>query len=79
MGIMTRKSGDNIIITSDRKAGELPSSQAPKQRGVEVCQVWTGDGWSATLTDAKTFTAIDVADDYTRANYDRVMGQMGKR
>ena len=79
MGVLARKSGDNVIITSDRSAGELPSSRAPKGHGAQVCQVWTGEGWSATLTDAKTFAGIDLADEYTRVNYDRVMGQMAKR
>jgi hypothetical protein len=31
------------------------------------------------MTDAKTFTEIDVADEYVRANYVLVMGQMAKR
>ena len=74
MGVMPRKLGDNFIITSDRSAGELPSKQAPKRRSSDVYQVWTGHGWSATMTDAKTFTAIDVADEYIRANYVQVMG-----
>jgi hypothetical protein len=29
-----------------------------------VFQVWTGNGWSVTITDATFFTAIDVADEY---------------
>ena len=79
MGVMSRKSGESFIITSDYVAGELPSSRAPKQRPAEVHQVWTGDRWSATATDAKTFSAIDAADEYIRENYVRVMGPMGKR
>ena len=79
MGVMTRKSGDNFIITSDRIAGELPSNSAPKKRAVQVYEVWTGDEWSATMIDAKTFTAIDAADEYVRANYVLVMGPMAKR
>ena len=73
MGVMPRKSGEKFIITSDRVAGELPSSRIPKKPLLEVFQVWTGDGWSATITDATSFTAIDVADEYIRANYARVM------
>ena len=73
MGIMTRKAGETFIITSDRGVGELPCKVAPKKRTCEVYQVWTGDTWSATMTDAKTFTDIDVADDYVRAHYDQVM------
>ncbi len=74
MGVMPRKSGESFIITSDRVAGQLPSSRLPKKTPVpEVLQVWTGDGWSATITDAAPFTDIDVADEYIRANYARVM------
>jgi hypothetical protein len=80
MGVMTRKSGENFVITSDRIAGELPTNRPPKTRVSEtVFQVWTGNEWSATMTDAKTFTEIDVADEYIRANYILVMGQMTKR
>jgi hypothetical protein len=79
MGVMARKSGENVIITSDRVSGEQPSNRAPKQRGPELHQVWTGDQWSANAADAKTFPAIDVADDYIRENYVRVMGPMAKR
>jgi hypothetical protein len=79
MGVMTRKSGESFIITSDRIAGELPTSHAPKKRVSEAHQVWTGDAWSATMADAKTFSAIDAADEYVRANYAQVMGQMGMR
>lgn len=73
MGIMARKSGGSFIITSDRVEGEPPCKQAPKRRDSEVYQVWTGNGWSATMTDAATFLAIDGADEYIRANYARVM------
>ena len=73
MGVMPRKSGENFIIISDRVAGELPSNRIPKKRLLEVFQVWTGSAWSATITDATSFTTIDVADEYIRANYARVM------
>ncbi len=73
MGVMPRKSGEKFIITSDRVAGELPSNRVPKKRPLEVFQVWTGQEWSATITDATFFTDIDVADEYIRANYARVM------
>jgi hypothetical protein len=73
MGVMPRKSGEKFIITSDRVAGELPSNRVPKKTPLEVFQVWTGQGWSATITDATFFTDIDVADEYIRANYARVM------
>jgi len=70
MGVMPRKSGEIFIITSDRVAGELPSNRVPKRA---LFQVWTGHDWSATITDATTFTAVDVADEYIRANFARVM------
>jgi hypothetical protein len=74
MGVMTRKSGESYIITSDRVAGQIPTSKAPKKMVSDVYQVWTGTGWSATVTDAATFTESDSADEYIRANYARVMG-----
>ncbi len=73
MGVMARKSGEEFIITSDRVLGEVTSSRAPKKRHSEVFQVWTGNTWSATVTEAKTFTTLDVADEYMRANYIQVM------
>lgn len=77
MGIMARKAGEQFILTSDRIAGDLPKKAAPRRQLVEVYQVWTGDKWSTTLADAKTFTTIDVADEYIRANYTRVMAASG--
>jgi hypothetical protein len=73
MGVMARKAGEEFIITSDRVVGEVPSVRAPKKRVAEVYQVWTGHAWSPTMTDAKTFTTLDVADEYVRANYGQVM------
>ena len=73
MGVMPRKFGEQFMITSDRVAGELPSDRVPKKTPLEVFQVWTDRGWSATITDARLFTAIDVADEYIRANYALVM------
>ena len=73
MGVMSRKSGDNFIITSDRVVGELPIKHAPKKPLLEVFQVWTGDGWSPSIDAAAIFSEIDAADDYIRANFDRVM------
>ncbi len=74
MGVIARKSGDTFIITSDRSAGELPSKSAPKKRMADhVFQVWTGSGWSITHSAAVVFCELDAADDYIRANFDRVM------
>ncbi len=74
MGVMARQAGEEFIITSDRVAGEVPSIRAPKKRVSEVYQVWTGNAWSETMTEAKTFTTLDVADEYVRAHYGQVMG-----
>ncbi|HWA99966.1 MAG TPA: hypothetical protein VG713_15815 [Pirellulales bacterium] len=76
MGVMTRKSGGNFIITSDRVAGEAPTNSAPKKRATEIYQVWTGNGWSTTVNDAEIFATLDIADDYIRAHYNQVMGPM---
>jgi hypothetical protein len=73
MGVLARKSGDNFIITSDKVVGELPSKQAPKKPQLEVFQVWTGDGWSTSPDAATIFAELDAADDYIRANFDRIM------
>jgi uncharacterized protein (DUF736 family) len=73
MGVMARKLGEDFIITSDRVLGEVPTVRAPKKRVTEVYQVWTGNAWSATMTEAKTFMTLDVADEYVRANYMQVM------
>jgi hypothetical protein len=74
MGVMPRKSGENFIITSDKVVGEPPSKQAPKKPMPEVFQVWTGDSWSTSADTAAVFPALDAADEYIRANFDRVMG-----
>lgn len=74
MGVMSRKSGDNFIITSDRVDGEAPTKQASKKPLSDVFQVWTGEGWSASIGAAAIFSALDAAEDYIRANYGRVMG-----
>ena len=73
MGVMARESGEKFIITSDCVAGEPPSNRVPQKDRLDVFQVWTGEGWSATITDATFFTDIAVADEYIRANYARVM------
>ena len=72
MGVMPRKAGEKFIITSDRVVGELPNNRIPKQTS-KLFQVWNGDGWSANLTDAKTFTESNGADEYIRENFARVM------
>lgn len=73
MGIMTRKVGEQFVITSDRMVNEVPSNRAPKKRISDEYQVWTGAQWSAVTTDATTFPSMDTADEYVRAHYALVM------
>lgn len=73
MGVMIRNQGQLFVITSDRVAGDLPSRSAPKRRAVEVYQVWTGDKWSAVMSDAKTFKSEEEADEYVKDNSSRIM------
>lgn len=74
MGVIARKLGETFIIASDRAEGEIPSKSAPKKRMADdAFQVWTGSGWSASHAAAAVFSELDAADDYIRANFDRVM------
>lgn len=73
MGVMPREQDDLYVITSDRTVGDSPSKTAPKQRKDAVYRVWTGDKWSTLTTDAKTFEALEEADDYISENTDRLM------
>jgi hypothetical protein len=68
MGILTRKQGDEYVISSDRNSADAPTKHAPKRQS-EIYEVWTGKLWSVVMTDAKTFESLDIADDYVRANY----------
>jgi hypothetical protein len=70
MGIMSRKLGEQFVVTNDRMAGEPVSNTAPK-RPVSF-RVWTSTGWSAELEAATTFPTLDLADEFVRANYAKV-------
>jgi hypothetical protein len=72
MGVMTRDQGNIFVITSDRILGEAKNARAAKKMSGTYL-VWTGDSWSSVMTDAKTFETEEAADDYIRANSDRVM------
>ena len=72
MGVMTRNRDQLYVITSDRSPDVKPNKRAPKQVS-ETYLVWTGDHWSSVMTDAKTFETSEAADEYIRANSDRVM------
>ena len=72
MGVMTRDRGEVFVITSDRTPGEVKSARTAKKLSTTYL-VWTGDGWSAAMVDAKAFETEEAADEYIRANADRVM------
>jgi hypothetical protein len=72
MGVMTCDRGDVFVITSDRNPGEVQSTRLAKKMS-STYQVWTGDSWSTVMTNAKTFETQQAADDYLRANSERVM------
>ncbi len=73
MGVMAREQGELFVITSDRTVGDSPSKTAPKKQNAEFYKVWTGVKWSTITADAKTFEAIEQADEYIRENSSRVM------
>ena len=73
MGVMTRKQSDVYVITSDRTAGDQPSKIVPKRRPADAYQVWTGDKWSATASEARTFKTENEADAYLEANCKRIL------
>jgi hypothetical protein len=72
MGVMTRDRGEGFVITSDRGPDETKNTRVAKKMS-STYLVWTGDSWSAVMTDAKTFATEEAADDYIRANSSRVM------
>lgn len=73
MGILTRKQGERFVISSDRAADEALSNKAPKKKPSDEYRVWTGTQWSTATEEAATFSSLERADDYVRANMSRVM------
>lgn len=73
MGILARKHGEEFVITSDRTSGDAPTNRPPKKLILDVYQIWTGQAWSSTMSEAKTFASLDTADDYVRANLRSMM------
>ena len=69
MGLLALQQGENVVITSDRKAGDVRTSRPPKGKPTDTYEVWTGSGWSAETTAAKAFGTLDLADEYIRANF----------
>jgi hypothetical protein len=76
MGIMTRKQGAGYVIGSDRTASDAPTSRPPKGRPTGSLAVWTGESWSAVMAEAMTFDTLADADEYVRANFSKVTGQV---
>ena len=74
MGILTLQQGEKYVISSDRNMTDAPVNRPPKGRPSGNYQVWTGDQWSLVKTDAMTFSTLDEADEYVRANYRRLSG-----
>lgn len=74
MGILTRKQGTKYVISSDRDLDHKTSKRAPRTAS-DVYQVWTGIEWSTNLSDALGFDSLDDADEYVRANYNKVVGK----
>jgi hypothetical protein len=74
MGILTRKQGTSFVIGSDRSLTDAPTTRPPTGRLSESIAVWTGENWSAVMTEAMTFETLDDADEYVRANYSKVAG-----
>jgi hypothetical protein len=72
MGVMTRDRGEVFVITSDRSPEDTPNKRAPKNLSATYL-VWTGESWSPVMTDAQTFETEAAAEEYIRANSDRVM------
>jgi hypothetical protein len=73
MGVMAREQGEFYVITSDRNWGYSPTTTPQKKPHDRVFQVWTGDKWSTTTSDAMTFEAIEEADEYIRENSGQIM------
>ena len=71
MGVLTRRQGEQFVITSDRIVDATPSKQAPR-RISETYQVWTGAAWSTNMTEALGFASLEAADEYVRANFRQV-------
>ena len=72
MGVMARDQGNLFVVTSDRTLGEVKNTHVAKKMS-RTYLVWTGESWSSVIAEAKTFETEDAADEYIRANSDRVM------
>jgi hypothetical protein len=73
MGILTRQQGVQFIISSDQELDQKGAKRAPRIQS-DVYRVWTGFDWSTNQSDALSFDSLDDADEYVRANYNKVVG-----
>jgi hypothetical protein len=74
MGIMSRKQGNDFVITSDCNPQATPIKRAPRKVSREY-HVWTGIAWSTASGEAKTFDTLDDADEYIRSHFAQITGQ----
>jgi hypothetical protein len=72
VGIMARKRDEAYVIASDRGPDGVLNKRAARNLS-NTYHVWTGDCWTAVMSDAKTFETEEAAEDYIRANADQVM------
>jgi len=72
MGVMARMRDERFVITSDRNPDGPSIKRAPRNLS-DTYLVWTGESWSSVMSDALTFDTLEVAEDYIRANAERVM------
>jgi hypothetical protein len=79
MGVLTRKQGADYVIGSDRDATDAQTVRPPKGRPSHSSAVWTGETWSPDMTEAITFPTLDDADEYVRANFSKVIGQLSPK
>jgi hypothetical protein len=72
MGILTQQQGSKYVISSDQASADAPSKRPPKGKPMATYEVWTGETWSASGTDATIFNSLDAADQYVKENYARL-------
>lgn len=77
MGILTRKQGEQFLISSDHGMAGASSTRAPRRIN-DIYQVWTGTEWSLNIIEALLFGSLDDADEYVRANYSRLNAYQAK-
>jgi hypothetical protein len=68
MGILTRKQGEQFVVSSDHASPGSTKTRAPRRLN-EPYQVWTGAVWSSDMAQAVLFDSLDDADEYVRSNY----------